>query len=81
MTDFKQKALIYAERIGIYEYIVTGSLMEYISFYGSEGWWRVRVDLNSMTEISRELAFPWEGFIPEELLGDGGATLYNYMEG
>lgn len=80
--DYKQKALIRAEQLGIYEYSVNGHLMEYLSFFGQEeGWIYVVYDLETDTEIYREKAFPWMGFIPYWLKTDGGATRYNYMEG
>ena len=82
MTDYEQKALIYAEKIGIIEYSVNGNVMEYLTFYGqSEGWYYIVVDLESMTEIYRGQAFPWMGFIPCWLKAENGGLKYNYMEG
>lgn len=80
--SYAEKALQYAEQNGIYEYGVNGHLMEYLSFYGQEeGWLYVVIDLESMSEIYREKAFPWMGFIPYWLKTETGATRYNYMEG
>ncbi len=79
--DYEQKALIRAEKIGIYEYSVNGHIMEYISFFGEEGWWYIVYDLEDDREIYRELAFPWMGFIPYWLKSETGATRYNYMKG
>ena len=82
MTDYNEKALHRAENIGVYEYNVNGHLMEYLSFFGqNEGWIYVVYDLESDTEIYRETAFPWLGFVPYWLKTATGATRYNYMEG
>ena len=82
MTDYNEKALRRAENIGVYEYNVNGHLMEYLSFFGqNEGWIYVVYDLESDTEIYREKAVPWLGFIPYWLKTATGATRYNYMEG
>lgn len=77
------KALIYAEQIGVYEYSVSGTIMEYWSFYGqNEGWIFVRYDLASGAEIFRGGNIPWQGFIPAFLKDPvTGATRYNYMVG
>lgn len=80
--DYKHKALLRAEQLGIYEYSVNGHLMEYLSFFGQEeGWIYVVYDLETNTEIYRGKAFPWLGFIPYWLKTESGATRYNYMEG
>ena len=82
-TDWNHKALLYAEKIGIYEYAVSGTIMEYWSFYGeSEGWIYVQYDLAEEKEIFRGGNIPWSGFIPERLKDPGtGAPRYNYMCG
>lgn len=81
-NPYERKALIYAEKIGIYEYSVSGAIMEYWSFYGqNEGWIFVRYDLESGTEIFRGANIPWMGFIPAFLKTETGATKYNYMCG
>ena len=80
--DYKQKALLRAEQIGVSEYSVNSHIMEYLSFFGQEeGWIYVVYDLETDTEIYREKAFPWMGFIPYWLKTESGATRYNYMEG
>lgn len=80
--DYEQKALRRAEQIGVYEYAVHGNRMEYLSFFGQEeGWYYIVFDLETDTEIYREKAFPWMGFIPYWLKSETGATRYNYMEG
>ena len=81
MTN-EQKAIVRAEKIGVYEYKVNGKYMEYWSFYGSEGWYFVRYDLDEDKEVFRGANIPFrDGVIPKFLLSDSGATLYNYMTG
>ena len=82
--DWKHEALVYAEKIGVYEYKVNGQYMEYWSFYGQgEGWYFVRYDLEAGKEVFRGANIPWDdkAGIPAFLLTEEGATLYNYMEG
>lgn len=81
--DWQHDALVYAERIGVYEYKVNGKYMEYWSFYGEEGWYFVRYDLEAAKETFRGANIPWEPDekIPAFLLTSDGGTLYNYMEG
>lgn len=78
---YEDKALRYAESVGIYEYEVNKNLMEYWTFYGSEGWYFVRYDLDEEREVFRGANIPWTGEIPKFLLTDTGATKYNYMVG
>lgn len=82
-TDWNNKALLYAEKIGIYEYSVSGTIMEYWSFFGqNEGWIFVRYDLEKGKEIFRGANIPWMGYIPEFLKDtETGATRYNYCCG
>lgn len=77
------RALQYAEKIGVCEYKVNGRLMEYWSFYGSEGWYFVRYDLAEGKEVFRGANIPWvkELGVPAFLKNESGATLYNYMAG
>ena len=77
------RALKYAERIGVYEYRVNGRLMEYWSYYGSEGWYFIRYDLAEEKEVFRGANIPWDSNlgVPAFLKTESGATLYNYMEG
>ena len=79
--ELEHKALVRAEEIGVIEYKVNGSLMEYWSFYGSEGWYFIRYDLELEKEVFRGANIPWNGVIPAFLMTKTGATLYNYMEG
>lgn len=84
MPDYNQKALEYAESIGVYEYKVNGKYMEYWSFYGQgEGWYFVRYDLEAGKEVFRGANIPWDpdAKIPAFLLAANGGTMYNYMEG
>ena len=82
MTDYKQKALLYAEQIGVYEYTVDGHMMCYWSFFGSEGWLFVIYDLKEEREVFRGGNIPWMGFIPGFLKDPvTGGTLYNYFCG
>lgn len=80
---YELKALKYAEEIGVIEYRVNGKYMEYWSFYGREGWYFVRYDLDAGKETFRGANIPWEPDekIPAFLLASGGGTLYNYMQG
>ena len=83
--NWEQCAIQYREWYGIYEYTLSGSIMEYWSFYGqNEGWIFVRIDLSMEygTEIFRGANIPWIGYIPEFLKNpETGATKYNYMVG
>ena len=82
--DWEHEALAYAERIGVYEYKVNGKYMEYWSFYGKEeGWYFVRYNLEAGKEVFRGANIPWDddAGIPDFLLAENGATLYNYLEG
>lgn len=84
MPDYNQKALEYAESIGVYEYKANGKYMEYWSFYGQgEGWYFVRYDLEAGKEVFRGANIPWDpdAKIPAFLLAANGGTMYNYMEG
>ena len=84
-SEFEHKALVYAEKIGVYEYKVNGSLMEYWSFYGSEGWYFIRYDLENEKEVFRGANIPWDDSlkdrVPAFLRSPEGCTLYNYMQG
>lgn len=76
------RALIYAEKRGIYEYTVSGSTMEYWSLY-EDGFWKSIVNLDDGSKKS-ERKIPWTGpeCIPEFLENPvTGATRYNYMVG
>ena len=57
--------------------------MEYWSFYGSEGWYFVRHDLDENKDVFRGANIPWDAEIgiPRFLLSDLGRTKYNYMTG
>ena len=82
-SEFEQKALVHAEKIGVYEYKVNGSLMEYWSFYGREGWYFIRYDLENEKEVFRGANIPWDESLKDRVpafLYNGG-TLYNYMQG
>ena len=83
MSELENKALKHAEEIGVYEYKVNGKYMEYWSFYGHEGWYFVRYDLEAGKEVFRGANIPWDdnAGIPAFLRGGNGSTLYNYMEG
>lgn len=83
--DYEEKALRRAENIGLYEYKVNGKYMEYWSFYDSEGWYFVRIDLDEMREVFRGANIPWNGDkkhgIPAFLISKTGGLLYNYNIG
>lgn len=83
LTSYEEKALAYAEEIGVYEYAVNGKYIEYWSFYPSEGWYFVRYDLDLCKEVFRGANIPFgDGTIPRFLLADGlRATKYNYEVG
>lgn len=84
MSDYEEKALRYAEKLGIYEYSVNGHIMQWWTFWGyGEGWVQKSFDLDS--EDGTEFVtghIDWLGFIPECLKNpETGATKYNYMVG
>ena len=82
MPDYNQKAIIYAEKIGVYEYTVIGKFMQYWSFFGNEGFIFVRYDLEEEKEVYRGDNIPWNGKVPQFLKNpETGATLYNYFCG
>lgn len=82
MNDYEHKALVHAESIGVYEYEVNGKYMEYWSFFGSEGWYFVRHDLDDEVDVFRGANIPWDAEIgiPVFFQGKHG-TKYNYMVG
>ena len=81
--NYEKKALRYAEKVGVYEFKVNGHLMEYWTFYGSEGWYFVRYDLENDKEVFRGANIPWDETlgVPKFLLTAEGAIAYNYMQG
>lgn len=85
LSGYELEALKHAEEIGVIEYKVNGHVMEYWSFYGSEGWYFVRYNLVSKKEIFRGANIPWDPGLPQPtpafLMTERGATLYNYMQG
>lgn len=80
---FKDIALRHAEKIGVYEYTVNGSYMEYWSLF-DEGFYFFRVDLNTL-EREEVCHLHWEkseGYpVPAFLKTPEGYTLYNYFCG
>lgn len=77
-------ALVYAEEKGIIEYHVNGKFMEYWSFYGSEGWYFVRYDLEQKKETFRGAHIPWDDSMDQPVpafLRSSGGTSYNYFQG
>lgn len=76
---YTAKARERAEAIGVTEYSVNGRFMEYWSFYGSEGWYFVRHDLDKGEDVFRGANIPFgeDSPIPAFLLTKTGATLYN----
>lgn len=86
MGKYEKKALLRAEQIGVTEYQVNGSIMEYWSFFGqSEGWYFIRYDLKAEREIFRGANIPWDARvrhpIPMFLRTYTGALKYNYIFG
>ena len=81
--DWEKAALAYAEKIGVYEYSVNGKAMEYWTFYGSEGWYFIRYDLELGKEVFRGACIPFDlkYGIPAFLLDENRSTKYNYLEG
>lgn len=81
---FKEIALRHAENIGVYEYKVNGSYMEYWSLY-DEGFYFFRTDLNTLQreEVCHLHWVKSEGYpVPAFLLTDvTGYTKYNYFCG
>lgn len=84
-AELEHKALLRAEEIGVIEYMVNGNLMEYWSFFGSEGWYFIRYDLDLGKEVFRGANIPWDPSlvspVPAFLVAKGGGLLYNYMQG
>lgn len=80
-TEAASAALHYAEEIGVYEYQVNGKYMEYWSFYGSEGWYFVRYDLEQGKEVFRGANIPFVDNLIPMFLRNGDALKYNYLEG
>ena len=81
---FKDLALRYAERHGVYEYSVNKNYMEYWSLY-DQGFYFYRIDLNT-SEREEVCHLPWrkeDGYpVPAFLLTEvTGYTKYNYFEG
>lgn len=83
VESYADKALRYAETVGIIEYQVNGNLMEYWSFFGGEGWYFIRRDLDQGKDVFRGAHIPFvpEMGIPSFLKTDNGALLYNYNIG
>ena len=81
-AEYEQKAVERAEKIGVYEFEVNGKYMEYWSFFGSEGWYFVRHDLDQGRDVFRGANIPWDTTmgVPAFLLDEDG-THYNYMTG
>lgn len=50
MNAYEDKALSRAEHIGVYEYKVKGNKMVYISYFGSEGFYKVVHNLDTGEE-------------------------------
>lgn len=51
----EEKALLYAEKYGIIDYEVKGSLMTYTESYPTEGKFLCKVDLNTMKEARERI--------------------------
>lgn len=79
--DYENMALLEAEKRGVYQYKVTGKIMEYWTLY-EDGFWLVQYNLDTKQE-KRELKIPWTmgDPIPEGLETKTGSTLYNYFAG
>lgn len=81
---YKDMALRYAERHGVYEYKVNQQYMEYWSMY-ERGFYFYRIDLDT-DERTEVCHLPWkkeDGYpVPAFLLTEvEGFTKYNYFEG
>lgn len=80
---FESIALRHAEKIGVYEYKVNGSYMEYWSMY-EDGFYFFRTDLNTLEreEVCRLRWAKENGYpVPSFLLTPEGHTKYNYFCG
>ena len=85
MAEIEHQALIYAEKIGVYQYNVnTDGWFEYWSFFPGEGFRFIQHNLNDGEE-RRDGFIPWtndDGIpVPMFLIGEHGGTLYNYNVG
>ena len=81
--DYKQKAISYAEQLGIYEFKVNENYLEYWSLY-IDGFHFSRVNLDTFINVE-VCVLPWKQEdnipVPAFLKNEHGATLYNYMIG
>lgn len=79
MVRLSDEALAYCEKYGIYEvYKQRGNVITYYSYYGSEGFLKVTVNLKTGKEIRKSLRYEK---IPKFLTTEKGSVLYNYFAG
>lgn len=80
----EHEALIYAEKIGICEYVVNEDWIEYWSFFPGEGFRFVQRNLITGEE-NRDGLIPWDKNCgrprPKFLINERGWTIYNYICG
>ena len=72
------KALMFCEKYGIYEiYSEKGNIITYYSYFGSEGFYRISINLKTGKETRKNLRYKK---VPKFLKSDLG-TKYNYFVG
>lgn len=73
------KIICYCEQYGIYEiYKTKGNTITYYSYFGSEGFYKVVVNVKTGRETRKHLRYTKP---PKFLLTESGATRYNYFTG
>ena len=53
------KAIIYCEDHGIYEFTSRGNILTYYSYFGSEGFYRITHNLKTGHEVRKQLRYAW----------------------
>lgn len=79
-TSWTALAREYAAKIGVSHFSTNGKLVEYWAYFGGDGWYFVRYDLEKGEEVFRGAKIPWTGEeqIPA-FLKDASGKHYNYM--
>lgn len=78
--DYDKMALARVEKIGVDVYEVNGKYLEYWSYFGTEGFYFVRHDLDSGKDVLRKQCIP-DGMVPRFLCDGELRPKYNYMKG
>lgn len=78
--NYDNMALARATEVGVYVYEVNGKYLEYWSYFGTEGFYFVRHDLDSGKDVLRKQCIP-DGMVPKFLCDEKLQPKYNYMKG